>query len=157
MTWFPVREIVLSVLVMHISATVTKTIFGAKTRILGIGLNYWILEPVWSILRSSHHFRRSCFFSVEGCLNLQQYFEFGFGSTEVFCLTEWSSSDASFTSYVSWHFFLQLFSPKRYTFKQLIFEKLIKLSFKWYMIWLYLNFYTKSQFSTGLTFFSKLF
>ena len=152
MTWFPVREIVLSVLVIHISATVTKTIFGAKTRILGIGLNYWILEPVWSILRSSHHFRRSCFFSVEGCLNLQQYFEFGFGSTEVFCLTEWTSSDASFTSYVSWHFFLQLFSPKRYTFKQLI-----KLSFKWYMIWLYLNFYTKSQFSTGLTFFSKLF
>ena len=38
------------------------------------------------------------------------------------------------------------FFPKRYILKQFAFEKLIKLSLKWYIIWLYLNFFFQSQF-----------
>ena len=38
------------------------------------------------------------------------------------------------------------FFPKRYILKQFAFEKLIKLSLKWYIIWLYLNFFYQSRF-----------
>ena len=38
------------------------------------------------------------------------------------------------------------FFPKRYILKQFTFEKLIKLSLKWYIIWLYLTFFCQSPF-----------
>ena len=57
---------VINLIYVYIFELLQKRFLEQKLKFLVLTLyslwNYWILEPVWSILCSPHHFRRSCFF-----------------------------------------------------------------------------------------------